>query len=146
MSRSAKISLEWADGEYEFRLGIGELKELQEKTRRIKNAEGEFRYYGPMKLFELIKNDDWTVEDIQQTIRIGLIGAGMKPIEAARLVKRYVDEVPDWIRNATIAANIIGAAVAGWEVEPLGKPEGPKASTEPMTSGSPSPPSTEMRQ
>jgi hypothetical protein len=146
MSRSAKISLEWADGEYEFRLGIGELKELQEKTRRVRNADGDYQYFGPMKLFAMLSGEDWVVDDVRETIRIGLIGAGTKPTDALRLVKRYVEEVPDWTINCKVAANIVAAAVLGWEVEPLGKPEGQKASTEPMTNGSPSPHSTQMQQ
>jgi hypothetical protein len=132
MSRSAKITLEWADGEYDFKLGIGELKELQEKTRRVKNTAGEYEYFGPMKLFSMLSGEDWLVEHVQESIRIGLIGGGTAPVDALRLVKRYVDEVPDWTVNCKIAANIVAAAVLGWEIEPLGKSPGATDSTEPM--------------
>src|SRR4051812_43747277 len=109
MSRSAKITLEWADGEYDFRLGIGELKELQEKTRRIKNSAGDYQYFGPMKIYEMLTNGEWNVEDVRETLRIGLIGAGTAPAEAIRLVKRYVDELPDWTINCKVAANVVAA-------------------------------------
>lgn len=145
MSRSAKITLEWADGEYDFRLGIGELKELQEKTRRIKNAVGDFQYFGPMKLYEMLTNGEWNVEDVRETLRIGLIGAEMAPIEAMRLVRRYVDEVPDWTVNCKVAANVVAAAVLGWEIEPLGKSQGATDSTR-QTIDYPSPPSTQTQQ
>lgn len=145
MSRSAKITLEWADGEYDFRMGIGELKELQEKTRRIKNAAGDYQYFGPMKIYEMLSNGQWNVDDVREPIRIGLIGAGMPPVEAKRLVNRYVDEVPDWTVNCIIAANIVAAACLGWEIEPLGKARGATDSTR-QTIDSPSPHSTQTPQ
>lgn len=145
MSRSAKITLEWADGEYDFRLGIGELKELQEKTRRMKNAVGDYQYFGPMKIYEMLTNGEWNVEDVRETLRIGLIGAGTAPAEAIRLVKRYVDELPDWTVNCKVAANVVAAAVLGWEIEPLGKSQGATDSTH-QTIDFPSPPSTQTPQ
>ena len=68
------------------------------------------------------------MEDVRETIRIGLVGGGMSPVDASRLLKRYVDEVPDWTVNCKIAANIIAAAMLGWEIEPLGKSQGAKMS------------------
>lgn len=135
MSRTAKVKLEWADGEYDFQMGIGELIELQEKTRRVKNAAGDYEYFGPMQLFEMLKGGQWLVADVKEPIRIGLIGAGMKPVEALRLVKRYVDDVPDWTLNCEVAANVVAAAVLGWEIEPLGKSLGAEGQTQP-TNGS----------
>lgn len=145
MSRSAKVTLEWADGEYDFKLGIGELRELQEKTRR-EERDGKYTYVGPMKLFSMLSSDDWLTDDVRETIRIGLIGGGKTPIEAQRLVRRYVDEVPDWTLNCKIAANVVAAAMLGWEIEPLGKSEGAETSESPMTNQSTSPPSTQMQQ
>lgn len=142
MARSARITLDWADGQYDFRLGIGELEELEEKTRRRKD-DGEYHYLGPLKLFELLtKTNEWLVRDVREPIRLGLIGAGKKPIEAIRLVRRYVDDVPDWNTNCLLAANIVAAALSGWEDEPLGKSEETKATTETATADSPSPRST----
>jgi hypothetical protein len=143
--RDAKITLEWADGEYDFKMGIGELRELQEKTRRVKNISGEYIYISPMKLFAMLHADEWMVDDVREAIRIGLVGAGMAAAEAVRLVRRYVDEIPNWNVNCKIAANVVAAALLGWEAEPLGKSEGAK--TEPMkTSPSTSPPSSQMQQ
>lgn len=147
MARSAKVTLEWADGQYDFRLGIGELEELEEKTRRRK-GDSEWEYIGPLKLFNLLTSveGDWLVRDVRETLRIALIGGGMKPVEASRLVKRYVDEVPDWNINARLAASVIAAALSGWEDEPLGKPEETKATTETAQAESPSPHSTPTQQ
>jgi hypothetical protein len=139
MARSAKVSLDWADGEYDFKLGIGELEELEEKTRR-RGESGEYVYIGPMRMFELLtKTGDWLVRDVRETIRLGLIGGGTKPTDALRLVRRYVDDVPDWNTNCLLAANIIAAALSGWDDEPLGKPAGAKTVTEAEMDASPSP-------
>lgn len=143
--RDAKVTLEWADGEYDFKMGIGELRELQEKTRRIKNVSGEYVYISPIRLFSMLTAEEWMVDDVKEAIRIGLVGGGMAPIDASRLVKRYVEEVPDWTVNCRVAANVIAAALLGWEAEPLGKSEGAKI--KPMTTTpSTSPPSTQTQQ
>lgn len=145
MARSARITLDWADGQHDFRLGIGELEELEEKTRRRKD-DGEYQYFGPLKLFELLtKTNEWLVRDVREPIRLGLIGAGTRPIEAIRLVRRYVDDVPDWNTNCLLAANIIAAALSGWEDEPLGKSGETKATTETATADSLSPRSTQTQ-
>lgn len=135
MSRSAKITLDWADGRRDFKLGFGELEELDEKTK-----------VGPLVLFNRLAQDgDWHVNEVREVLRIGLIGGGTKPAEALRLVRRYVEEVPDWITNVKLAASIVGAAMSGWDDEALGKSEEAKAPTEPME-GSPLPQSMETLQ
>jgi hypothetical protein len=127
MSRSAKITLDWADGTYDFKLGFAELEELDEKTK-----------VGPLVLFNRLAQDgDWHVNEVREVLRIGLIGGGTKPADALRLVRRYVDDVPDWITNVKLAASIVGAAMSGWDDESLGKSGGAKATTE-QTGGSPS--------
>lgn len=77
------LMLVWGDGEYPFRLAIGEWQELFRKTGA-----------GPMELYERLRTGKWRVEDLRETIRNGLIGAGMAPKDAVPLVKRYVDEMP----------------------------------------------------
>jgi Phage tail tube protein, GTA-gp10 len=147
MSRTAKLTLEWADGEYDFKLAIGELEELEAATRRIKNEAGEYAYIGPIELHKLLTSGTCLARDVRETIRIGLIGGGIKPAEALRLVKRYVDEVPDFLLNRNIAALIVGAMLAGFEIEPLGKSSEATSTTEPTTTVDfPSPLSTQMQQ
>jgi Phage tail tube protein, GTA-gp10 len=143
MSRAGKLTLQWADGEYDFKLAIGELEELEAATRRIKNDAGEYTYVGPIELHKMIVEGTCLMRDVREVIRIGLIGGGMKPAEALRLVRRYVDEVVDFYANRNIAARIINAPLEGFELEPLGKSAEAGGKSKPAaTNGSRSPLST----
>ena len=68
----------WGDGEHVFRLPLAQLFELQEKCGG-----------GPYAVLRRIVGGDWLVGDLRETIRLGLIGGGMKPTDAARLVEAY---------------------------------------------------------
>jgi hypothetical protein len=146
--RTSKVTLEWGDGEYDFKLGIGELEELEVATRRVRNADGEYVYMGPIAMHESLRDGTCLVRDVREVLRIGLIGGGTKPADARNLVKRYFDEVPDFLVNRQIAALIVGAVLAGYDIEPLGKAEEERGTKEtPSTTGDfPSPHSTLMRQ
>jgi hypothetical protein len=101
MTRSAKVTLDWADGEYSFRLGIKEIEELQEKTG-----------CGPFFLLNRLVDGSWKVQDIRETIRLGLIGGGMEPVKALPLVRNYVDGRP-LLESVKFAQLILSAALAG---------------------------------
>lgn len=116
MVTSAKIKLPWADGEREFRLAIGQLRELQDKC----NA-------GPAEILARLSNGTWRVDDIRETLRLGLIGGGASPTDALVLVARYVDIRP-LMENVMPAQAVLLAAVVG-EEEP-GKPEAEKTTSE----------------
>jgi len=110
MSRDASITETFGDGEHKFRLAIGELRELQEACDA-----------GPPLIARRLWNSEWRVDDVRETIRLGLVGGGMDPVKAAVLTKRYVEERPAWGRNAMLAQAILGAALFGVEDEDLGK-------------------------
>jgi hypothetical protein len=138
MTRSAAITLQWADGKHTFRLGYGELRELQEKTDA-----------GPNLVLNRLIAGAWMIDDIVEIIRLGLIGGGEPPLRALSLTDRYVKERPDWTLNSKLAFAIIAAALQGHEDEPVGKAEaegeaGDESPTHPSreVSGG-SPPSTE---
>lgn len=101
MSRDASLSLDWADGTYTFRLGIGELRELQEKTD-----------CGPLALFRRIEAGNWRVDDAATILRLGLIGGGMTPVEALRLTRVYVEARP-LLENVLHAQAVLWCALAG---------------------------------
>jgi hypothetical protein len=103
------IDLDWADGTYTFALPIAQLEELQ----RICDA-------GPMVIAERLRHGLWKVEDVHATLRLGLIGGGMAPVEALRLVRTYVQERP-WGESALPALAVISAALFGKPDEPVGK-------------------------
>lgn len=118
-NRNGRIQLDFADGAYVFRLAIGELEELQEKTG-----------VGPYALLRRLLANDWLIEDVRQTIRLGLIGGATEPIAAKKLVERYVDQRSDWLTNAMLAQAIVSAALVGAPEEAPGKDSAPEAETE----------------
>lgn len=131
--KPGSITFAWADMEYTFRLGIGELRELQDKTG-----------VGPLDLLQRLQSGKWFVDDIRETFRIGLIGGGLAAAEALRLVKRYVDEFP-LLGNVLPARAILSAALVGSpsekkaEAGPVeGAPVSPEPSTSPNSSEPPS--------
>jgi hypothetical protein len=101
MSRHGDVVFDWADGEHTFRLGIGQLRELQERC----NA-------GPLMLARRLIHGDWRLDDLRETIRLGLIGGGLEPSKALSLVRNYVDERP-LMESVEIAGRIINAALVG---------------------------------
>lgn len=130
VSADGSITQLWADGEYRFRLPIGQLRELQNKTE-----------VGPPELFYRLGSSTWRVDDVRETIRLGLIGGGLSPTAALVLVIQYVDARP-LMENVSIATKIIGAALVG---DPSDQPRGKGSSEEAQaSSGSASPTSMEQ--
>lgn len=131
MSRDASITFEWGDGPTTFRLGIGEMVKLQEA-----------RDCGPYALLNRLASADWRVEDVREVIRWGLVGGGKTPVEAAKLLKLYFEEVPPNMPTASnllAALRIIGAGCVGAPDEPPGEaaapnPAGSASTTSPTAS------------
>lgn len=135
-SRHGDVTLTWADGEHTFRLPIGQLRELQEKTD-----------CGPMELLNRFFRGTWRLDDVRETIRLGLIGGGTKPIDALALVGRYVDARP-LAESVPVAQAVIGGLLFGsQEDNPVrGKAQAEESETSSRTGDSPSPRSTELVQ
>ena len=100
MSRHGAAELDWADGTYTFRLGLAEIEELEEKrdlslfalARRLSPAERDAR-----------------LADIREVLRLGLVGGGMKPVDALTKVRKYADERPiDENRDTAYAVVLAG--------------------------------------
>jgi hypothetical protein len=102
LSRDASIILEWGDGSHLFRLGWGELAKLQEAC----NA-------GPFVIMQRLQDGTCRLEDIEETIRWGLIGGGRSPVEATRLCKMFVQGRPPaenrMVAYAAMMAGCLGA-------------------------------------
>lgn len=134
MSADASVSLFFGDGEQRFRIAIGEFRELQEKVngRRI---EAGMPAIGPTTLANLLRANDAWPDDVRDVLRIGLVGGGMKPAEAHRLLVRHFDGKPP-IEFYLTAFTVLMAAfvgVAGDEVQSKKKtmetaPTGPSSS------------------
>lgn len=135
MSRHGDITLAWGDGEYRFRLGIGELRQLQEAC----NA-------GPPVIAQRLRDGTWMLDDIRETLRLGRIGAGQTQPQALRDINRFVDSRP-LAENALIALAVLLAAIIGPPEEKLGKGRGRKTkATNSPTAVSPSQASTALAQ
>lgn len=137
MSRHGEVSILWGDGEYKFRLAWGQLRQLQEAC-----DAGPPRIAARLRPYHPESNphgDNWRVDDIRETIRLGLIGGGKSQGEALGLVMKFVDEVP-LEQNIMIAWAIITEAITGTGEEALGKLLGVlMKATDSPTRSSPSP-------
>ena len=111
MSRDAQITFPWADGDFTFRLGWGELELLQESC----NA-------GPYVILNRLYDESWRLGDISHTLRIGLIGGGMKPVDALNKVRAYVEKRPP-MENLVFAQAVLSAGLVGAPEEKLGEDE-----------------------
>lgn len=113
-TRSARITIDWADGSYEFRLGLGELRELQEKCKA-----------GPPAIHRRLIQGEWMVNDIRETLRLGLIGGGLEPSRALAKIARYVDARP-LNENLFPAITILHVALNGVDDEDTPESDQPK--------------------
>ena len=101
MSRDASITLTWATDDHHFRLAWGELAKLQEE-----------RDSGPYVVLDRLVSGRWHVQDIAAVIRLGLIGGGLEPVKALKLVRDYVESRPP-LENLETAQRVLGAAIVG---------------------------------
>jgi hypothetical protein len=148
MARNAEITLPWADGDHRFRLGIGELELLQEATdvgpyvlaerfraraRAVRISEEPLLGFdGPERLvsFDGEANPPpmlpplCSLKEIRETLRLGLVGGGMKHGDALRLVRAHVEERPIE-DNRHYAFLVIQAALYGAPEERVGEFDAP---------------------
>lgn len=78
MNTSAEVVLKWADGEYKFALKLKQIEELQRNCDAGLGVIGKRMFSG-----------DYRVEDVTETIRLGLIGGGTDAVKAKQLVETY---------------------------------------------------------
>lgn len=104
-----RIRLSWVGGEHDFALDLGKLRALQDAC----NA-------GPETLLRRMAAGDWRVDDLLETIRLGLAGAGMENKQAGPMVLRLMDIHPLTEFRET-AYRILGAALVGVEGDPVGE-------------------------
>ena len=123
MAANGEIELTWADGDYKFNVAkIKSALELEDKCGA-----------GVAEIFTRIKDGRWHINDVRETLRIGLIGGGMTPDKALLLVQRYCDERP-WAESLQPALLVLMAAMLGVPGDEAGK----KAKTERATESQPS--------
>src|SRR5262245_43932089 len=134
MAINGEVELTWGDGEHKF--NIAKLKcilELEEKCE-----------VGVAEIYQRISTGKWRFNDIRETLRLGLIGAGMRPDQALRLINRYCDDRP-WTESLLTAQAVLIAAmvgVPGDDLEKKTRAERESQSTAPTVDSS-VPPSTD---
>lgn len=135
MSRDASITIDFGDGTYHFRLAWGQIVKLQEECDA-----------GPYVILQRLYGGTWKVQDISSVIRWGLIGGGLDPAQALRLVRTYVESRPP-VENLLTAQAVLSAGCVGAPDEDAGKkaeaPDQESGSTVFPTENSGSEPSTE---
>lgn len=126
MSRSARYTGPFGDGPHDFQLNIAELEELQELTDA-----------GPEEVFHRVSEGRWRVADIRETIRLGLKGAGMAPLNARAMIDRYAAS-GDLANQKALVTAILAAALVGApdEDEPSGEMQGESDPSPDESSGS----------
>lgn len=132
MSRDGSIELKWGGDLRKFRLDIDHLLALQDK-----------RDAGPQEIANRFRLQTWRVQDVQETLRLALMGGGME----AKLAQRLVDEQakPGKLASSALTAfAVIMSAIQGDENDPVGKETA--AQETPGVTDSPEPPSTEQEQ
>lgn len=137
MNRHGAIELDFGDGTYTFRLGMGEIRELEEKA-----GKGVFLIAHDLDP----DNRAARFHVILETLRLGLIGGGMVPIDALALCRRYVEERPA-VENLMTAYAVVVAALARVKSDELPKDDAPSGEPEASETGEPtSAPSTQPAQ
>lgn len=104
----AEVLATWAGGDHLFRLTVAMVLELEQKCAAP---------FGT--IFHRVQAGQYAIEDILQTIRLGLIGGGMKPQDAAALMRAYVYPERPLAEAWAVARVILSAAMFGFEVAPL---------------------------
>lgn len=94
----------FGDAEHAFALDLDLIVELERVTD-----------CGIGRLAARIFGDSYSVADLRQTIRLGLIGGGMEPEDADRLVKVYALRT-GIVRLRLIAMTVLETVFAGDEV------------------------------
>ena len=122
MGRNADVTLDWADGTYRFRLAWAQLIELQEQCDA-----------GPFVVLARLASNQWRMEDVTNVIRLGLIGGGLEPTKALKLVRDYVESRPP-LENAPLARGVLEIAIRGVPDEQPGEVEGEATTSDSTTS------------
>jgi len=142
MAANGQVEMTWGDGDQVFNIAkVGVALELEAKCE-----------CGVSEIFDRLRTGRWWLNDIRETLRLGLIGGGMEPPKALVLVKRYVDNRP-WAESVQPATVVLMAALVGVPGDDIGKKPAAERTTEasqapssvPMDASS-APPSTDSPQ
>jgi hypothetical protein len=132
------LVLEFADGEYPFKLSVIGVLELQEKCLSgfgaLFSRVMAGTYSKDEKIFGFPLEAQFHLADLLETIRLGLIGGGMEPVNAKRLVERYAYPAQPMKGTWELASAILFASMEGYEVKSpdMEEPDSSKKKTKPI--------------
>ncbi|MGN6307319.1 MAG: gene transfer agent family protein [Mesorhizobium sp.] len=86
----------WPGGEHAFRLGIGELRAIEQRSDA-----------GCAVVMMRLMSSTWKIDDVIAPIRLGLVGAGMAEKDAQRLVDTVLADKASLYALAIPAADIL---------------------------------------
>lgn len=110
MSANGTRTIIWSNGEDQFCLAkIGLLLDLEAKCNAPIGV-----------IFGRLGSGNFSVNDIRETIRLGLMGGGRTPAQAMDIVKIHVDGNP-LASSVLTAYAIIEAVMVGVPDDPVGK-------------------------
>ena len=116
MNNQGQFTEKWADGAYTFRLSVAGIIELEQK------CDAPFAV-----IFGRLNSGAFKLNDIRETVRLGLVGGGLASAKAQTLVEDYIMPLAE---SLPIARAIVGAVMFGFEASPLGEtPAAPEANT-----------------
>jgi len=107
MARGMDIT--WAGGEHTFLLSLDHMRALQDRCDA-----------GPAWILARLTSNQWRVDDVVTTIRLGLEGGGLEKEAARKLVKIHVEDRPLTLSVLTAQA-VLAHALYGAEDDPLGE-------------------------
>ncbi|WP_374832952.1 gene transfer agent family protein [Paenochrobactrum pullorum] len=100
-------TLTWAGGEHDFDLRIEHLRALQDRCDA-----------GPEWILSRLTTKQWLVDDVIQTIRLGLEGGGMPKEDARKLVAKFVEDRPLTLSVLTAQAILLVALYGNEDDQP----------------------------
>lgn len=115
MNYKGEVTTSFGDGEYTFKLTVSGILELQDKCGA-----------GFAEIYARALQGRWDARDVYEALRLGLIGAGMKPTEAKKLVDGYLLPLAE---SAPISRLVLSGVMFGFENSPVGKTEAAASAT-----------------
>lgn len=100
----------WAGGEHPFRLGIGELRAIEQATDS-----------GVSVVLMRLLGQQWKIDDVLSPIRVGLAGAGMEPEKAKWALDRALETASPYALAITAAAILSRFLTLNEENDPAGE-------------------------
>lgn len=101
----------WAGGEHSFRLGIGELRAIEQASDA-----------GVSVVFMRLIGQQWKIDDVLSPIRLGLIGAGMSESDARTTIERATSLESPYALAVT-AADVLRRFIMWGQEDAPGEPD-----------------------